>query len=110
MGTRSRIGVQLPNGKVKSVYCHWDGYPDGVGRDLKRKGFRNVNEVVEFIEEGDRSTVDESYHEMRGEEIRTQLNDSVEEYCKSDLEEFGYLFTPDNEWKLVGSKNVLKSF
>jgi len=109
MGTRSRIGVQLPNGKVKSVYCHWDGYPDGVGADLKNLGFTNVNEVLSFIDMGSRSTVDDSYHEMRGEEIVTQLDDSVEEYMNSDLEEYGYLFTPDNKWKLI-CKNGPKEF
>jgi len=33
MGTRSRIGV-MHGGKCKSVYVHWDGYLDGVGRTL----------------------------------------------------------------------------
>ena len=34
MSTRSRIAITLPNGHYKSVYCHWDGYPEGVGRKL----------------------------------------------------------------------------
>ena len=29
MATRSRIAIELSDGTVKSVYCHWDGYPDG---------------------------------------------------------------------------------
>ena len=33
MGTRSRIGVMHGN-KVKSIYCHWDGYLEGVGAIL----------------------------------------------------------------------------
>jgi hypothetical protein len=33
MGTRSRIGV-MHGDKVKSIYCHWDGYLDGVGNTL----------------------------------------------------------------------------
>lgn len=33
MGTRSRIGVMHGN-KLKSVYCHWDGYLDHNGRIL----------------------------------------------------------------------------
>ena len=28
MGTRSAIGYQLPSGKIRAVYCHWDGYPE----------------------------------------------------------------------------------
>jgi hypothetical protein len=27
MGTRSAIGYELPSGKIRAVYCHWDGYP-----------------------------------------------------------------------------------
>ena len=27
MATRSAIGYKLPNGDIKAVYCHWDGYP-----------------------------------------------------------------------------------
>jgi hypothetical protein len=33
MGTRSRIGV-MHGDKIKSVYCHWDGYLDHNGRIL----------------------------------------------------------------------------
>lgn len=34
MATRSKIGVQQPDGTIHSIYCHWDGYPDGVGKTL----------------------------------------------------------------------------
>ena len=34
MGTRSRIGVMHGN-KVKSIYCHWDGYLSFNGRILQ---------------------------------------------------------------------------
>ena len=35
MGTHSRIGKLLPDGKVRSIYCHYDGYVQGgVGEDL----------------------------------------------------------------------------
>jgi hypothetical protein len=34
MGTRSRIGV-MHGDKVKSVYCHWDGYLNFNGRILQ---------------------------------------------------------------------------
>ena len=98
MATRSRIGVELPNGKVKSVYCHWDGYPSGVGQDLKDKNFQSTEEVIDFINEGDRSTVDLSYKEYRGENRPPIEHKSREAYFKSDIEEWGYLYTLDNEW------------
>ena len=34
MGTRSRIGV-MHGDKIKSVYCHWDGYLSHNGRMLQ---------------------------------------------------------------------------
>jgi hypothetical protein len=34
MATRSRIAIQYENGPIESVYCHFDGYPQGVGATL----------------------------------------------------------------------------
>jgi len=34
MATRSGIGALNPDGTVESVYCHWDGGPEGAGRVL----------------------------------------------------------------------------
>ena len=34
MATRSRIGIQLKDNSVLSVYHHWDGYPQWLGRIL----------------------------------------------------------------------------
>ena len=34
MSTRSYIGIELPDGKVKSIYVHSDGYISGVGKTL----------------------------------------------------------------------------
>lgn len=28
MSTNSRISIKFPNERKKSIYCHWDGYPD----------------------------------------------------------------------------------
>lgn len=35
MSTRSLIGVQSPTGSVQAIYCHFDGYPAGVGLTLQ---------------------------------------------------------------------------
>lgn len=34
MATRAMIGVQLPEGKVRAVYNHFDGYPEYLGMVL----------------------------------------------------------------------------
>lgn len=36
MSTRSYIGVEDASGAVRAVYCHTDGYPEGVGSVLLR--------------------------------------------------------------------------
>ena len=34
MSTRSNIGIQKEDGTVEVIYCHFDGYPTGVGQEL----------------------------------------------------------------------------
>lgn len=100
MATRSRIAVELEEGKVISVYCHNDGYPDGVGERLMRL-FPNgteSSEVASYIKEGDRSTVNLSYKEWRGENCPPKKHKSVSEFFDGDIEEYGYLYTSEGEW------------
>ena len=54
MGTRSRIGIQLQDNSVLSVYCHYDGYPEFNGRVL-RDNYDTVEKVKELIDGGDMS-------------------------------------------------------
>ena len=35
MSTRSYIGKLLPGGSITGIYCHHDGYPEGVGVILR---------------------------------------------------------------------------
>jgi len=34
MGTRSTIARENADGTITAIYCHWDGYPTGVGSTL----------------------------------------------------------------------------
>ena len=34
MSTRCRIGIENKNGTITSIYCHHDGYLEGVGEIL----------------------------------------------------------------------------
>jgi hypothetical protein len=56
MGTRSRIGYELPDHSVVSVYCHWDGYPDWTGKQLVEH-YQNRNDVKELIDGGSMSSL-----------------------------------------------------
>lgn len=51
MGTRSRIGYELPDHTVVSVYCHWDGYLEHNGRILVEH-YTDRDAVTELIDGG----------------------------------------------------------
>ena len=55
MGTRSRIGIELKDHSVVSVYCHWDGYPEGNGRTLV-KHYQDREAVKAMIDGGSMSS------------------------------------------------------
>jgi hypothetical protein len=52
MGTRSRIGIQLADESILSVYCHWDGYPEFNGVKLVEH-FNSRDAATELIDGGD---------------------------------------------------------
>ena len=54
MSTRSRIGLMLEDGTIKHSYCHFDGYPNGVGNTLVENYFE-VEKVKELLSFGDMS-------------------------------------------------------
>ena len=62
MSTRSRIGIEMPDGKIKSIYCHWDGYPSGVGVKLYR-WYKDRKKIEKLMELGDISSLGEDYDE-----------------------------------------------
>ena len=54
MATRSRIGLMLEDGTIKHSYCHFDGYPHGVGHTLV-KHYSDIEKVKELLSFGDMS-------------------------------------------------------
>ena len=60
MGTRSRIGYELPDHSVVSVYCHWDGYVEGNGRILVEH-YQDREAVKELIDGGSMSSLRTSH-------------------------------------------------
>ena len=54
MSTRSRIGLKLEDGTIKHSYCHFDGYPHGVGHTLVEH-YSDIEKVKELLSFGDMS-------------------------------------------------------
>ena len=114
MATRSRIGLQLADDSILSVYHHWDGYPQWLGVTLKAK-FNTFEKVAELIDGGDMSSCDSNddwdrkelgetrplYYNERGEKTEPRLDLNFDDYVNNAnaCEEFVYVFTADSKWE-----------
>jgi hypothetical protein len=56
MATRSRIGKKLEDGTIKSIYCHWDGYPEHNGEILKEH-YKTEAKIDALLELGNLSSL-----------------------------------------------------
>ena len=57
-GERFRYGAD--NGNVLQIYCHYDGYLQGVGKELLNS-FNSYDKVLNLILDGDVSYIEEGY-------------------------------------------------
>ena len=114
MGTRSRIGIQLADESILSVYCHWDGYPEFNGVKLV-ENFNTREKVKELIDGGDisslwtnerwsndlldrhRDVYGPQYYSQRGEDCPPRLDANKYDYL-ADGEEYAYIYTLNDEW------------
>ena len=120
MATRGRIGIQLKDNTVLSVYHHWDAYPSWLGRILTTH-YNSREQAAELIDGGDMSCawtkdrwtgkqiaeyvtenveVEEygpQYYSARGEDCPPRLDDDITEFLDNG-EEYAYIFTRADEW------------
>ncbi len=109
MGTRSRIGIQLADDSILSVYCHYDGYPEFNGVKLV-ENFNTRTTATELIDGGDISalwtntgwnnevlpTTGALYYSSRGEDCPPRIDANLGKYLANG-EEYAYLFV-NGEW------------
>lgn len=69
MSTRSRIAIQLEDGRYRSIYCHWDGYPDHNGRVLATH-YTDIQTIHALLDNGDLSTLESEIGEKHPFEDR----------------------------------------
>lgn len=115
MATRSNIAYLTPEGKIRSVYCHWDGYPAHNGEMLRRYyttqdkvealiALGSISSLKQEIGEkqdfNDRSTQNDewtlAYHRDRGEELLIQEYNDIPSWIE-EMEEYAYLWN-GREW------------
>jgi len=123
MSTHARIGMEQEGGKVKSIYCHFDGYPSHVGRILN-ESFKDHDKVKALVELGDISYLEGeieptgphsfsspqkgvtvAYHRDRGEDLNLDYHGSVSSFFASRNEPFIYMFTQEGEWLVKRSRS-----
>jgi hypothetical protein len=124
MSTRSNIAIQLPDGKVKVIYVHSDGYPYGVGKILN-DNYNTYDKAEKLFNFGDASYLDDKIESCsfygrdwdRDEEpARTYRNEYLYmANMRGDIHiEYIYLFK-DNNWfvssgEYVGAEKLKNSY
>ena len=119
MSTRSRIGLMLEDGTIKHSYCHFDGYPNGVGHTLV-ENYSEIKKVKELLSFGDMSflcakvnpegehsfgnpekDVTVFYGRDRGESDVDSVTTSMDEYLSvkySSCIDYQYVFSGGHWW------------
>jgi len=101
MSTNSTITIK-DRSVFRTIYCHWDGYIDGVGFEL-RDNYRNKEAILELLKLGELSALGAdiskcvAYHRDRGEDLcEADINES---YDKCRKEEYNYLWMHGQWWE-----------
>ena len=103
MATRSTIGIVTTEG-FRAVYCHWDGYPEGVGATLK-SSYSTLEQARSLVEKGDLSSLGDTlesseFYTSRGEELKVETFKSESdwlEWASACSCEYAHLFK-DDKW------------
>ena len=102
MSTNSTINVKI-NDEVHSVYCHWDGYEDGVGRTLLE--CYNSQELAEqIVKFGDLSFLDATMDCPEGHTYDTPVKGCSVAYLRDRGKDCG------EETKILKGNEKLKYF
>ena len=106
MATRCYIGIKIAVDEFKSIYCHNDGYPMGVGKTLKEH-YSDRSVAESLIALGDMKRLAESieasvfYRRDRGE---TEYVDTEIRTMEEMDEAYTYVF--DDEWLCADRSGV----
>ena len=121
MATRSFICKSLPNNTIVGVYCHYDGYPSGVGATLANhyttdervtallslgsisqlhpRLVPNLGDTHTFNNPAKNVTI--AYHRDRGEDMHTTTFSSLDVMVENVAHQLGVQFVyiwDSNEW------------
>lgn len=105
MATRSYIGIRNSDASVDYIYCHFDGYPDGVGQTLVEH-YTDMNKVNELMKLGDLSCLGAEIGEKQDfDDISTHKENWCLAYGRDRGESNVSVKTGDYK-ELIGDQNV----
>ena len=115
MGTPCAIGMKQPDGSVKAIYLHFDGYVARAGAILGL-WYTQPEQVEALLKLGDISELKEgiddcvAYHRDRGEKLNPAVEfNSAEDFRRTGkakmCADFLYLFE-DGQWSTFGLRNI----
>lgn len=109
MSTRSAIIRKTSEG-YEGIYCHFDGYPEGVGATLKEH-YTEESKIAALFALGDLSSLGErvdpigphsfsnredgtttAYHRDRGDDFLITKGATIEEVCNMIDHEYAYVW------------------
>lgn len=107
-GTRSQIGKIKKNGKISTVYMHYDGYPDHMLPTIK-KGYKDGKAVDILLKKGGGSGLEANVDDIKfyGDKatIDGNMKDTekfVKDAANNGGAEFIYLYSErDSKWYMV---------
>lgn len=126
MSTPAFVGKKNEDGTVTSIYVNCDGYPDYMGKMLK-KNYKDPEKIDKLLALGDCSSIDKevdipegvehsydhcfdgitvAYHRDRGEDwedVKTTEHDSEEDFKHWAGSDYWYLFK-DGKWEASKKK------
>lgn len=79
MGTRSTIALEFADGRVGSVYCHWDGYLSNNGKILINH-YSNPFKMQQMIDLGNISSLKSEIGEKHQFDGPTFMSEGYDEY------------------------------
>jgi len=90
MSTRSTIAIEFADGTVHQVYCHFDGYLSGIGRQLQEE-FLDPWAAASLIAQGDMSFIGAPYTQ-RGDHLHIGRYRDFNDYASNGQdEEYDYI-------------------
>lgn len=124
MSTNSIIAVKQDDDQYETIYCHWDGYPTGVGASLL-ESYNSLELANQLVAGGDISSIAgqpdnvPKYYAKRGswgssnwgssadvdepwEDVKptNRTMEEIQKWAKDGFCEYVYLFE-DGEWKYL---------